>query len=112
MNEKIVKQMRRVLISSLFVLVFSSPLMLTSFASTSNVPACTVTITGENGSNNAIQMAIDNAESHVTGPVVCVDPGTYPEQLVITLSGITLRGLPTSGHPVLIQPTFVTTNSV
>jgi hypothetical protein len=49
-------------------------------------------------------MAIINAEAHVTGPVVCVGPGTFPEQLTITSSGIAVRGLGTSLNPTVIEP--------
>jgi hypothetical protein len=77
-----------------------------------SAPACSVTILNENGGNNAIQTAVDNAEANVTGPVVCVGPGVYPEQVVITQSGITLRGLGTYSNPTEIQPTSVSPNSV
>jgi parallel beta-helix repeat protein len=66
--------------------------------------SCSVTITGENITNTAIQNAIDDAEAHVTGPVICISSGTYPEQLVINASGITLKGLGTMSSPSLIQP--------
>jgi hypothetical protein len=97
-----------VLIVGLFLL---SVLPVTSVFANSP-PSCSVIVNGENITNNAIQTAIINAETHVTGPIVCVTPGTYPEQLVIDTSGITLRGLPTSGHPVLIQPTSVSPDSI
>ena len=97
-----------VLIAGLFLL---SVLPVTSVFANSP-PPCSVTVTGENVGNNAIQTAIDAAEALPPPQVVCVNPGTYPEQLVILSSGITLRGLPTSGHPVLIQPTSVSPNSV
>jgi len=86
--------------------------MLSSFATTSNVPACSVTVIAENIGHTAIQDAIDNAETHVTGPVVCVGPGTFPEQLKITSSGITLRGLGTVSNPTKIQPTSAVPNSI
>ncbi len=41
---------------------------------------CTVTVTGENGDNDAIQSAINSVPS---GSTVCVAAGTYPEQLSI-----------------------------
>jgi len=83
--------------------------VLPAFAATSqtpppSAPPCSVTITGENVGNTAIQTAISNAEAHVTGPVVCIGPGIFPEQLVITSSGISLRGLGTFHNPTVIEP--------
>jgi parallel beta-helix repeat protein len=113
MKEKISKEIRRVFsIAVLGMFLFSAPVMLSSFASTSNGSACSVTVTAENVGNTAVQDAINNAETHVTGPVVCVDPGTFPEQLKITSSGITLRGLGTATNPTKIQPTSAVPNSV
>jgi hypothetical protein len=85
-----------VLIAALFLL---SVLPVTSVFANSS-PPCTITVSGENIGDNAIQTAINSASP---GQTVCVKPGTYPEQLVID-NGVSVRGLPTSGHPVLIQP--------
>jgi len=42
---------------------------------------CTVSVNGENVSNNAVQTAIDSARA---GSTICLGPGTYPEQLNIS----------------------------
>ncbi len=52
-------------------------------------PACTVTVSGENVGDNAIQTAINSASS---GSTICIGAGTYPEQLTIATPGITLLG--------------------
>ncbi len=52
-------------------------------------PACTVTVSTENVGDNAIQTAINAASS---GAVICIGAGTWPEQLTIQTSGITLLG--------------------
>jgi len=94
------------LISLLLVVPVSS-----SVLASSDEPSCSVTVSGENITNNAIQMAIVNAEAHVTGPVICVASGTYPEQLAITGSGIQLIGLGSQDNPTVIRPTTVATNT-
>ena len=48
-------------------------------------PACTVQVVA----GQSIQDAIDTAP---TGATVCVGPGTYRENLLITKDGITLKG--------------------
>ncbi len=78
-------------------------------------PHCDVTVTGENAHNNAIQSAINTAETPPpTRPyTICVDQGTYPEQLLITSSNIQLVGVSTHNDAQpLIQPTSVVPNSV
>src|ERR1700722_1751408 len=98
------KEIRRIATMALLALVlFSSPMTLATFASTSVVASCSVTVTGENIGNNAVQLAITAAEAHLTGPVVCVASGIYPEELQITSSGIALRGLGTYRNPTVIQ---------
>ncbi|MGP8077874.1 MAG: hypothetical protein ACLQC7_08855 [Thermoplasmata archaeon] len=52
---------------------------------------CSVSVTGENLAGNAVQTAI-NAAVAIDGTVVCIGPGTYPEQLTISTGGITLVG--------------------
>ena len=52
------------------------------------VSAATINVTGENGRNNAIQNAINNAPA---GSTIAIAAGNYPEQLTITKS-LTLAG--------------------
>jgi hypothetical protein len=49
---------------------------------------CTVVVTSENGAHNALQLVI-NAHP---GGVICVGPGTYPEQVTISAAHTVLRG--------------------
>jgi parallel beta-helix repeat protein len=92
----------------LSLLLLSAPFLAMGTFAASSANACSITILKENSGNNAIQTAINNAESGVTGPKICIDSGTYPEQLTISNSGIQLIGLGTSP---LIQPTSVTSNA-
>jgi parallel beta-helix repeat protein len=87
------------------LMLMASPFLLATSTARSN--PCTVTVNGENGSDNAIQSAI-NANP---GGTICVASGTYPEQLAITSSGTQLIGLGTILHPTIIQPTSVAINS-
>jgi parallel beta-helix repeat protein len=92
------------------LMLFLSPVLFSSSAQNytpSASLACSTTVVAENIGNNAVQNAITNAEHGVTGPVVCVGSGTYPEQLDINTSGITLRGLGTASNPTRIAPTSV-----
>jgi parallel beta-helix repeat protein len=105
---------RTIVLSLAFLFLASSFLIFAPVASASS-SSCSVTILKENGSNNAIQSAINAAEAGTTGPVICITgPGTYPEQLQITSSdpstntGIQLIGVG-SAQP-LIQPTSVSSN--
>lgn len=70
-------------------------------------PSCTVTVSGENLANNAVQTAIDAA---LPGSTICVGAGTYPEQLTITTPGLTLYGAGNSS--TIIAPTSLTFNTV
>ena len=70
-------------------------------------PSCTVNVTGENGANDALQSAIDAA---ATGSTICIGPGTYPEQLTITTSGLTLYGA--GNASTFLAPTTVSFNTV
>jgi hypothetical protein len=64
------------------------------------VSAATINVTGENGSNNAIQSAINSAPA---GSTISIAAGNYPEQLTITKS-LTLSG---AGVTTVIEPTSV-----
>ena len=73
-------------------------------------PTCTVQVVA----GQSIQAAIDGA---ATGATVCVGPGTYQENLLITKDGITLKGAgpgktvleppaqPSAGLPYAVLPT-------
>jgi parallel beta-helix repeat protein len=103
---------REIRLAALFLL----PLLLvvpvsSSVVAMSNHPACSVTVSGENVTDNAIQTAITEAELGVTGKTICIASGTYPEQLAITGSGIQLIGLGSQDNPTIIQPTMVATNT-
>ncbi len=52
-------------------------------------PTCTITVSGENVGDNAVQTAINGA---APGSTICLGAGTYPEQLTIATPGITLLG--------------------
>lgn len=52
-------------------------------------PSCTVTVSSENIAGNAVQSAIDAA---LPGDTICIGAGTFPEQLNITTSDLTIRG--------------------
>ena len=68
---------------------------------------CTVVVKSENGAHNAIQLAI-NAHP---GRVICVGPGTYPEQIVISSAGTVLRG--SGGTKTILAPSSpLTLNTV
>jgi hypothetical protein len=71
-------------------------------------PTCTVTVSSENLANDAIQTAINGAS---TGAVLCIGPGTYPEQLTINATtDLTLLG---SGNTTtFLQPTSVGANGI
>jgi hypothetical protein len=95
-------RIEQLVVVTIAAILLSSPLLLATSASA--VTSCSVTIQKENTTNNAIQMAILNAEAGVTGKTICVASGTYPEQLTITSSGIQLLGLGTSKNPTIIEP--------
>ncbi len=61
-------------------------------------PTCTVTVTGENVENNALQSAVDAASP---GATICISAGVYPEQLNISTPGLTLFGLGGSSGTIL-----------
>lgn len=87
-----------------FLLIFSTFAFLAVIPSTS-AKSCTTTISSENPGNNAIQSAIDAVSP---GSIICVGPGTFPEQLTIT-QPITLAG--SGSANTIIQPTAVTDNA-
>ncbi len=58
-------------------------------AVTQPLVTCSVDVTGENVGDNAIQTAINAA---TPGTVICIGPGTYPEQLTISTPDLTLVG--------------------
>jgi hypothetical protein len=114
----LLKVRRNLTIVSIFVVfLFSISSLAALPVSAASPPAitCSVTIVHENGGNNAIQQALNNAAAGVTGKVVCVDGGSYPEQLNITAataSGIELVGLGTSSNPTTIAPASVAVNTI
>lgn len=107
------------IIPKLIIGIFAFGLIFLPFLSGLAVPSvgafsCSVTILAENGGNNAIQLALNNAADGVTGKTICVGSGTFPEQLNITsasASHISLVGLGTSSNPTIIMPNSVVTNS-
>ncbi len=68
---------------------------------------CNITVNSENVANNAVQTAINSANP---GWTVCVGAGTFPEQLTISTSGLTLRGA--GPGLTFIAPTSVSSNAV
>jgi parallel beta-helix repeat protein len=52
-------------------------------------PPCTVTVSGENVGDTALQTAIDAASP---GNTICVAAGVYPEQITISTPGLTIVG--------------------
>lgn len=64
-------------------------------------PRCSVTVHHENAADTAVQSAINT----YPGGVICLGPGTWPEQLTISASNTILRGVGASGaHPTIIEP--------
>src|SRR5579862_3260689 len=111
MKEKSIgNEIRRIAtMAVLAIVLLGSPLMLSTFASAAPNSGCSVTVTGENVGNTAIQSAINLAEGGSIGPKVCVDGGSYPEQLTIDSSGIQLVGLGTALNPTILNPSALTT---
>jgi hypothetical protein len=69
---------------------------------------CTVTVTGENLANDAVQTAITSAAN---GSTICISAGVYPEQLTISsTSDLTLLGA--GNASTMIEPTSVSANGV
>jgi hypothetical protein len=99
----------KVVILTIVAILIASPLIVAPTGAAA--ASCSVIILHENGTNTAIQDAINNAELGVTGPIVCVSSSgnPYPEQVVISSSNIQLVGV--SKTAPLIQPTSVTSNS-
>ncbi len=65
-------------------------------------PTCDVTVARENGGDNAVQSAINAASP---GTVICIAAGTYPEQLNISTSDLTLYGLGGNGSAgTILEP--------
>src|SRR5579871_1409722 len=95
---------KQIVVVLMSFLLAASPFFVAHSAAWSN--HCTVTVSGENASTNAIQSAI-NANP---GGTICVAAGTYPEQLSITTSGTQLIGLGTILNPTIIEPTTVVTS--
>ena len=69
------------------------------------VSAATITVSGENSSNNALQSAINAAQS---GDTINIAAGNYPEQLTITKS-VTLIG---AGSATVFNPALLTSTTV
>ena len=100
----------KIIILTIAAILVASPLVVAPAGAVA--ASCSVIIQHENGTNTALQQAIDNAELGVTGPIVCVSSSgnPYPEQVVISSSNIQLIGVSTTAP--LIQPSSVTANSV
>ncbi|MCI4366507.1 MAG: hypothetical protein L3K08_02015, partial [Thermoplasmata archaeon] len=73
-------------------------------------PTCTATVSGENSQHTAIQRVIVTYSS-TPGAVICISPGTYPEQL--TINGTTDLTLWGSGNTsTILSPPSVVVNQV
>jgi hypothetical protein len=92
---------------ALVILLASSPFLVSATSFASSGVTCSVTIIHENGSHNAVQSAINQAEMGSIGPRICVDGGSYPEQLTINTSNIQLIGLGTISNPTVFNPSTV-----
>jgi parallel beta-helix repeat protein len=69
---------------------------------------CTVTVSVENVGDNAIQTAINGASS---GDIICIGPGTWPEQLTISTPDLTLRGAGNGSLGTILEPSTFTLNT-
>ncbi|MCI4330431.1 MAG: hypothetical protein L3K19_01100 [Thermoplasmata archaeon] len=80
------------------------------FAASGNVsasPTCNLTVNSENLANNAVQTAINSANP---GWRICLGSGSFPEQLHISTSGLTLAGA--GAGLTVIDPASVSTTTV
>ena len=68
---------------------------------------CNLTVNTENAANNSVQTAINSADP---GWTICLGAGSFPEQLAISTSGLTLRGAGSS--LTIIAPSTVVSNTV
>ncbi len=80
------------------------------FAADGAGPTCSITVASENSADNAVQGAI-NLYASTPGAVICLGPGTFPEQLTINgTSRLTLLG---SGNTsTILEPSAVQVNQV
>ncbi len=68
---------------------------------------CSIVVHGENGANDAVQLAVDAASA---GQTVCLRAGVYPEQVTIATPGIHLRGA--SATSTILDPASGSVNAV
>lgn len=99
---------RNAVISSLCFLTIIMLAVSALSLNANSVRATSCTTTVSPGLGTPIQSAISAASS---GAVICVNAGSYPEQLSIT-KPLTLQGLGTGANPAEIAPASVAANSV
>ncbi|MCI4356696.1 MAG: right-handed parallel beta-helix repeat-containing protein [Thermoplasmata archaeon] len=100
---------RKIWATALVVLIAvgGATLLVATSRVASATPTCNLTVNSENLGNNAVQSAINSANP---GWRVCVGAGSFPEQLSISTSGITLAGAGVG--LTIINPASVNTTTV
>jgi hypothetical protein len=82
-------------------------LLFAASGTTSAAPTCNLTVNSENLANNAVQTAINSANP---GWTICLGAGSFPEQLTISTTGLTLMGAGASS--TIINPSSISTTTV
>jgi hypothetical protein len=89
------------------IAVGGATLLVATSRTASASPTCNLTVNSENLAGNAVQTAINSANP---GWRVCLGAGSFPEQLTISTSGLTLAGAGVSS--TFIDPSSVNTTTV
>ncbi len=118
LREFLGRKSSRIRVAAIIVILLASILVGATLAAATFGPAprsvltvagssagCSVVVKKENQADNAVQSAINT----YPGGTICLDKGSFPEQLVISASGTTLKGV--GDAKTIIDPSSLVANT-